>query len=207
MTPFFSVGSHSTKVHMNELSEWLLQNVEQEDVLGSNYKGIGQDALTQRSVHISYLNKCITIKDQSNLAAGIDVKVLNCEDSYIYINQAVDCLFISDCSNCTVFCAAVKRVCTVAQCENLSITVASAVLRVGNCVDCTVYSYSHFGAPIIYGDTRNLTIAPHNAGYTDFGELLLRGGINAQVSDFQSRVTAFMSPSLMHVPKQSLTFM
>ena len=28
MTPFFSVGSHSTKVHMNELSEWLLQNVE-----------------------------------------------------------------------------------------------------------------------------------------------------------------------------------
>jgi hypothetical protein len=26
---------------MNELSDWLMQNVEQEDVLSSSYKGIG----------------------------------------------------------------------------------------------------------------------------------------------------------------------
>lgn len=168
---------------MNELCEWLLQNVEQEDVLGANYKGFGQDALHAKSEHITFLNKCVTIKDQTNLASGIDVKVLNCEESYIYINQAVDCLFISDCSNCTIFCAAVKRVCTVANCENVNVTVASAVVRVGNCVDCTVCSYAHFGAPIIYGDTRSLCLAPHNAGYTDFGELLAKGGINAQVPD------------------------
>ena len=130
----------------------------------------------------------MTIKDQSNLVAGIDVKILNCEESYIYINQAVDCLFISDCSNCTVFCAAVKRVCTVANCENVNVTVASGVTRVGNCVDCTIHSYSHFGAPIIYGDTRNLSIAPHNAGYTDMSDLLAKGGINIQVFDMTSRL-------------------
>ena len=84
------------------------------------------------------------------------MKIFNCEESYIYINQVVDCLYISDCSNCTVFCAAVRRVCTVANCEFVNVTVASGVTRVGNCVDCAIYSYSHFGAPIIYGDTRNL---------------------------------------------------
>lgn len=178
MTPFFSVRAHSTKIHMQELSDWLLQNVEQEDVLSATYKGLGFDALQRKSEHITYLNKCVTIKDSSNLPPALDVKILNCEESYIYINQVVDCLFVSDCSNCTIFCASVKRVCTIAKSENLNVTVAASVLRVGNCVDCTIYSYSHQGAPIIYGDTRNLCIAPHNAGYSELPELLSNGGIN-----------------------------
>lgn len=76
-------------------------------------------------------------------------------------------MYISDCSHCTIFCAVVRRVCTVANSENINVTVASGALRVGNCVDCTIFSYSHFGPPIIYGDTRNLCMAPHNAGYTE----------------------------------------
>jgi hypothetical protein len=75
-------------------------------------------------------------------------------------------------------------VCTIANCESVNVTVASSVTRIGNCVDCTINSYSHYGPPIIYGDTRNLCIAPHNAGYTDFGELLNRSGINISVADF-----------------------
>lgn len=81
-----------------------------------------------------------------------------------------------------------RRVCTIGNCESVNVTVASGVVRVGNCVDCAVYSYAHFGAPIIYGDTRNLTIAPHNAGYSDIDELLAKGGINTHVSDIEERV-------------------
>ncbi len=44
----------------------------------------------------------------------------------------------------------------MANSESLNVTVAAGIVRVGNCVDCTVLSYAHFGAPIIYGDTRNL---------------------------------------------------
>lgn len=168
--------------------------MEQEDVLGANFRGFGADALTPKSDHITFLNKCVTIKDSSNLAPGIDVKILNCEESYIYINQAVDCLFISDCVNCTIFAAAVKRVCTIANSESLTVTVASGVTRVGNCVDCNLYSYSHFGAPIIYGDTRNLQIGPHNAGFQDLTDLLQKSGINTQVPDLNTRVGQFMSP-------------
>jgi hypothetical protein len=80
-----------------------------------------------------------------------------------------------------VFCASVRRMVTVANCENVIVTVAAGCVRVGNCIDCTVHSYSHFGAPIVYGDTRNLCIAPHNAGYVDQSVVLSRGGINLGV--------------------------
>ncbi len=115
------------------------------------------------------------------------MKIQNCEDSYIYISQYVDCLHIADCSNTTVFCAAVKRVATVSNCEGLNLTVAAGVVRVGNCVDCAINTYTHFGAPIIYGDTRNLSLAPHNAGYTELSETLMKSGINLSVSDLQVR--------------------
>lgn len=131
---------------------------------------------------------------------------MNCEESYIYINQAVDCLFISDCVNCTIFAAAVKRVCTIANSESLTVTVASGVTRVGNCVDCNLYTYAHFGAPIVYGDTRNLNLGPHNAGFQELPDLLVKAQLNTQVPDLLSRIAGFMSPSLMHVPKQSINF-
>lgn len=207
ITPFFAIGSHTTKVHINELSEWLLNNVELEDVLSSSYKGFGAEALKPKSEHITYLNKCITIKDASSLAPNIDVKVMNCEESYIYIDQSVDCLLISQCSNCTVFCAAVRRVATISNCENVTVTVAAGCVRVGNCIDCTVHTYSHLGSPIVYGDTRNLLVAPHNAGYTDLTSTLARGGINLHVPNLTERVFSFMSPTLMHVPKEAINFM
>ncbi len=92
-------------------------------------------------------------------------------------------------------------------CENVTVTVAAGCVRVGNCIDCTVHSYSHLGSPIVYGDTRNLCIAPHNAGYTEFTEVLARGGINLSVSNLTQRVLSFMNPYLMHVPKQAVSFM
>lgn len=178
ITPFYAVGTHSAKVHMQELQDWILSNLELEDSLSINYKSFGQDAISPKSDHITFLNKCVTVKDQNNLPEGIDVKIQNCEDSYIYINQYVDCLYITDCLNTTIFCAAVRRVTTISNCENLNLTVASGVVRVGNCVDCVINTYTHYGAPIIYGDTRNLCLAPHNAGYTELSEIVAKGGIS-----------------------------
>ena len=86
-----------------------------------------------------------------------------------------------------MFCAAVKRVATVSNCEGLNLTVAAGVVRVGNCVDCAINTYTHFGPPIIYGDTRNLSLAPHNAGYPELSETLMKSGINLSVSDLLAR--------------------
>jgi len=86
----------------------------------------------------------------------------------------------------------------------LNLTVAAGVVRVGNCVDCVIHTYTHYGAPIIYGDTRNLSLAPHNAGYPDLSETLAKGGINLSVADISQRLQYFSNPSLMHVAKQSI---
>ena len=37
---------------------------------------------------------------------------------------------------------AVNKACSIDKCENSNISVASNYLRIGNCVDCHVYSYT-----------------------------------------------------------------
>jgi len=93
-----------------------------------------------------------------------DVRIVACEDSYIYIDSAVLYLSVVNCVNTTVFIAAVNKVCTIEKCENLTITVASNFLRVGNTVDSTIYYYGSY-YPVLYGDNRSITMAPNNANY------------------------------------------
>jgi TBCC domain-containing protein 1 len=195
LTPFFASGAtHSTKVHMSDLADWLLQNVESDDL-----------SKRQDSLQITYLNKCVAIKGEE-MHSLMDVRISNCEESYIYINQAVDCLLVQECSSCTVFCASVRRVCSIKDCESTNVTVASSCIRIGNAVDCSVHGYSHMGGPIVYGDTRSLLLGPHNACYPDMLNHLSTASINIQVPDINNRLSNFSQPQLMHVPKQSINF-
>jgi len=91
------------------------------------------------------------------------------------------------------------------KCENVNLTVATGLVRIGNCVDSTVNSYSHLGPPVVFGDTRSLTLAPHNASYPALKDLMHKAGLNTMVSDFDQRVQHFNFPQLMHVAKQSIT--
>ena len=105
---------------------------------------------------------------------------MSCEDSYLYIGTSVDCLQITKCVNCVIFVAAVTRAATLDKCENVTVTVAADYLRIGNCVDCQVYSYTQLSPPVIYGDTRSLQLAPHNASYPELNNTLRDAGINFQ---------------------------
>jgi hypothetical protein len=124
------------------------------------------------------LNKCVITRDPDNFVEGRDVRIMACEDTYVYLGSMVDCLQISNCINCTIFVSAVARVCTIERCENVTLCAASNYMRIGNCVDCTVYSYTQIGSPVIYGDTRSLTLAPHNASYPGLKKSLKDAGID-----------------------------
>ena len=50
-------------------------------------------------------------------------------------------------------------------------------MRIGNCVDSLVHCYTPNSAPIVYGDTRNLRMAPHNASYPMMTEHLKKANI------------------------------
>jgi len=106
--------------------------------------------------YIAFLNKCTMVRDVTNTVAGKDIRVISCEDTYLYIGTAVDCLQISKCVNCVIFVSAVTRACSIDMCENVTVTVAAEYLRIGNCVDCQIFSYTQLSPPVIYGDTRSL---------------------------------------------------
>lgn len=111
------------------------------------------------------------------------VSITDCEDSNIYIDSSVEALQINSCANCTIFVAAVSKVCTLEKCENVTLCVASNELRIGNCVDSVIHSYTPSFPPIVYGDTRNLRMAPHNATYQFMTAHLQRAGIPFQAPD------------------------
>lgn len=148
----------------------------------------------------------MTVRDSTNLQDGKDVRISSCEDSYLYIGNYVENLSVSRCVNCTIFVAAVARVCTLDRCENVTICVASTFLRIGNCIDCTVYSYTNTSPPVVFGDTRSLMMAPHNASYPDLAVQLNLAGINLTTKKGEEdRTTYFAKPILMRVTKQSIS--
>lgn len=116
------------------------------------------------------LNKCVTVKRQDDIQYNFGsvqpkLSITGCEESNIYVDSCVETLLVSSCINCVIFVAAVTKVCTIEKCENTTLCVATKLLRIGNCVDTTVHSYTAGTSPIVYGDTRNLRMAPHNAHY------------------------------------------
>lgn len=97
--------------------------------------------------------------------------------------------------------AAVSRCTTLDRCENVTLCCASSYLRIGNCVDCQVYSYTQISAPVIFGDTRSLVLAPHNASYPELENTLAEARINYKnVNGLEKRLSNFSRALLMRVP-------
>jgi hypothetical protein len=76
--------------------------------------------------------------------------------------------------------AAVSKVATIEKCENVTVCVATSVLRIGNCIDCQIFSFTRGLPPVVYGDTRNLRLGPHNASYPGMLEHFKRAGLKIE---------------------------
>ena len=107
---------------MSVLQEWLtgaVASTEEVDFSASQSRGLSPQAQLNQPEYIAWLNKCVTVRDITNTVAGKDIRIISCEDSYLYIGQAVDCLQITKCVNCVIFVAAVTRVISIDKCENV----------------------------------------------------------------------------------------
>lgn len=117
------------------------------------------------------------------------MSIIACEESNVYIDSVVQNVLIQSCVNCTIFIAAVSKVCTIEKCENCTLVVAANEVRIGSCIDTLVHSYTPLYPPIVYGDTRNLRLGPHNASYEKLPEHLTRASIKfEQRFDEQGKV-------------------
>jgi len=109
------------------------------------------------------------------------MSIVNCDESNVYIDANVETLLISSCINCTIFVASVSKVCTIEKCEKVTLCVAANQVRVGSCIDTIVNAYVPQMSPIVYGDTRSLKLAPHNALYPTLLDHLKRANVSFEV--------------------------
>jgi len=179
--PFFMSSSPATKVKLGIVADWILS------VLATKEEKTEDSAMEMAGL-------CKAVTEYNTDISGKDLKIVNCEDCYLYINSAVNNVLISNCTNCTIMVAAVSKICTLDRCEKISISVASSAIRVGNCVDCKLSLYTIVN-PILYGDNRSILLAPHNVAYDDLMTHVKKSKLLVSTSNLQNWATPFLLKS------------
>ena len=141
------------KVNMNIINDYLQNSISNDPPLDSDY------------IQIKSLSKCVTIKTSSDVQ-NKNIKITQCEDSYIYINTHIVNCKISYCTNCTIVIAVASKIISIDKCEKCQISIISNLTRISNVIDCNIFMYS-VSEPILFGDNRGLSLGPHNVTYTD----------------------------------------
>ena len=129
--------------------------------------------------YLESLSKCVTVRDAKTLG-NRDLRISNIEDSYVYIDTNVKHISIVNCVNTTIMVAAVSKVCTLDKCESVTLSVAANFLRIGNSIDCKVYAFTTSGPPVLFGDNRSVTLAPHNVSYAELLGHLKNAGLESE---------------------------
>lgn len=115
----------------------------------------------ETTMNIYKMTNSVAVEDQTFCKKPI-LKIHSCEDSFIYINAAVEYVSISNCTNCTIYVAAVKKICSVDKCERINLTCSTNLLRVGNTID-SKFNFFSTSEPILFGDNKSLVMGPNNA--------------------------------------------
>lgn len=181
IAPFYLNFSSTTKVNIEKITEWVYSN------LNSN----SQEA-DENTVVLKNLSKCLTVKED---LSGKSVKILNCEDSQIFIDSMIANIKISNCNNCIIYAAGVSKFTTIEKCEACTITICSNFVKVGNCIECRINSFS-VQETILYGDNKSLILGPHNVYYPELSTII-KGYVRAAFSN-PEYLDLFSSPILMH---------
>ncbi|OMJ87727.1 hypothetical protein SteCoe_10470 [Stentor coeruleus] len=161
LIPYFN---SKPRVSLDDLNNWISKRVYAPAEVNS------ADCLS-----LAGLNRGVTIKNTTETKAR-EVRISNCDESYIYIHAAVKQVSMQSCREVTVYISAVSGIATMDKCENCTFVTCASLIRVGNSVDCTVHIYSPF-PPVMYGDNRGVVLAPFNANISDLGSILEIGGV------------------------------
>ena len=95
-----------------------------------------------------------------------DVHVANCHGSFLYMLLPVRFAVVQSCEDCTIVVGACQGVLSLERCTRVTIMCCGQQLRVSNCIDCTVHTYTTH-PPVLLGDNRGLKFAPYNTFYHD----------------------------------------
>ncbi|GAW82768.1 hypothetical protein, conserved [Plasmodium gonderi] len=111
-------------------------------------------------------NDIIEIKNQQGQTIYITndkniVNIINCKECNIFILSKMEYLKIHACVNCYIISLCVEMISTIFNSNNLDIHLVTRSLKIENVIDTNVYVYTETNI-IIFGDTRNIQLAPYN---------------------------------------------
>ncbi|SOV23583.1 conserved Plasmodium protein, unknown function [Plasmodium sp. DRC-Itaito] len=116
--------------------------------------------------------KNIYINDDKNI-----VNIINCKECNIFFFCTIEYLKINFCDDCYIICLSVEMITTLFNCINIDIHLVTRNLKVENVIDTNIFVYTETNI-IIFGDTRNIQLAPYNILNTKQKECLKKSKIS-----------------------------
>ncbi|SBT44057.1 conserved Plasmodium protein, unknown function [Plasmodium ovale wallikeri] len=89
------------------------------------------------------------------------INISNCRECNIFILSSVEYLKISLCEDCYIISLSVEMIATLFSSNGLDVHLVTRSLKIENVIDTDVYVYTETNI-IIFGDTRNIQLAPYN---------------------------------------------
>ncbi|GLE01642.1 hypothetical protein PINS_up010476 [Pythium insidiosum] len=121
----------------------------------------------QRPTVLSNLYKTTVVKRAEDFVdkhGNSDLIIFSCHDAYIYVLGPVRHVMIMACNNCKIVTAPNSGIFCVDRCENVQVTAISGLIRVSNCLDSIINSYTLLPL-VMTGENVGVRLGPYNSRY------------------------------------------
>lgn len=135
---------------------------------------------SRNQTFVEGVSKASMVKQASDIK-GHSVKVLNCQDSVIYILAPLMYATVHGCSDATIVLGAIGKALRVEHCERVQIITAAKRICIANCRECLFFLGVN-QQPLILGDNHKLQVAPYNTFYSQLAEHMSQVGVDPSVN-------------------------
>ncbi|XP_019421394.1 PREDICTED: TBCC domain-containing protein 1-like isoform X1 [Lupinus angustifolius] len=199
VSPFFANSDPDmpdVPVPAAQVHDWLLQNIasaleyisertsskengpanaSDQDVAMTDACALKVSTGTRGTSFIEGISKSSYVKHASDIK-GSSIKVLNCQESAIYILAPLRYATVYGCSDATIVLGAVGKAVRIEHCERVHVIVAAKRICIANCREC-VFFLGVNQRPLVIGDNHKLQVAPYNTFYSQLEEHMNEVGI------------------------------
>ncbi|KAL2501677.1 Tubulin binding cofactor C domain-containing protein [Forsythia ovata] len=142
---------------------------------------------------IEGISKSSCVKKASDLK-GSSVKVVNCQESVIYVLAPLRYATVYGCSDTTIIFGAVGKAVKIEHCERVHLITAAKRICIANCRECLFFLGVN-QQPLIIGDNHKLQVAPYNTFYSQLEDHMNQVGVDPSINRWDEPVALGMVDS------------
>ncbi|XP_068102995.1 TBCC domain-containing protein 1 isoform X2 [Hyperolius riggenbachi] len=159
-------------------------------------------------VVMSHISKQ-TLAKSSETLVDARVKLINCNESYIYLLSPLRCVTIEKCRNSTFVLGPVQIVLHVQMCDHVRVISVCQRLSLSSTTSCTFHILTPT-RPVLYSGNQSVTFAPYHTHYAMLEDHMGHAGI-ATLPNYWDRPQFFSTESDSQVwklmsPREFYTF-